>query len=67
MCWAENEDYFECVHGFKEKKRRLQVLEEKKRREALGTKFDINSDAPADDFYSKALIAEKIRKSKVGA
>ena len=64
MCWGENEDYFECIHGFKEKKRRLQVVEEKKRREGLGTKFDIHSDSPTDDFYSKALTAGKIRQSK---
>lgn len=42
MCWAENEDYFECMHGFKEKKRMLQVLAEKQRREANGETFDIN-------------------------
>lgn len=41
MCWAENEDYFECVHGFKEKARILQVMAEKKRREKLGEKFEI--------------------------
>ena len=41
MCWAENEDYFECIHGFKEKARILQVMAEKKRREKLGEKFDI--------------------------
>ena len=41
MCWQENEDYFECVHGFKEKKRILQVQAEKKRREAQGESFDI--------------------------
>jgi hypothetical protein len=66
MCWGENEDYFECLHGFKEKKRRLQVVEEKKRREGLGTKFDIHSDSTKDDFYSKGLNAERIRK-KAGA
>ena len=63
MCWGENEDYFECLHGFKEKKRRLQVYEEKKRREDLGTKFDINSDSTTDDYYSKTLVAGKIRES----
>ncbi|KAG7350608.1 hypothetical protein IV203_009968 [Nitzschia inconspicua] len=41
MCWAENEDYFECMHGFKEKARILQVAAERKRREKLGEKFDI--------------------------
>mmetsp|Transcript_702 Transcript_702/g.1619 ORF Transcript_702/g.1619 Transcript_702/m.1619 type:complete len:104 (-) Transcript_702:260-571(-) len=61
MCWGENEDYFECVHGFKEKKRRLQVIEEKKRREALGTKFNIHSDSVTDEFYSTPLAAGKIR------
>jgi len=64
MCWGENEDYFECLHGFKEKKRRLQVYEEKKRREDLGTKFDINSDSTTDDYYSKTLVAGKVRESK---
>ena len=64
MCWGENEDYFECVHGFKEKKHRLQVVAEKKRREGLGTTFDINSDSAKDDFYSKAITAGKIRQKK---
>jgi hypothetical protein len=41
MCWQENEDYFECVHGFKEKARRLKVLAEQRRREKLGENFDI--------------------------
>ena len=41
MCWQENEDYFECLHGFKEKARILAVREERARREALGEKFDI--------------------------
>ena len=41
MCWQENEDYFECVHGFKEKKRILQVMAEKQRREAAGESFEI--------------------------
>jgi hypothetical protein len=61
MCWGENEDYFECIHGFKEKKRRLQVVAEKARREGLGTKFDIHSDSTQDDFYSKIPNAAKIR------
>ena len=65
MCWAENEDYFECIHGFKEKKRKLQIYAEKKRREELGTNFDINSDSPTDDYYfSKTLDAAKIREKK---
>jgi len=65
MCWGENEDYFECLHGFKEKKRKLQILAEKKRREDLGTKFDINSDSSPDDYYySKTLAAAKNRGSK---
>jgi hypothetical protein len=42
MCWAENEDYFECVHGFKEKARILQIAAERKRREKLGEKFEIS-------------------------
>ena len=42
MCWAENEDYFECIHGFKEKQRKLQIIEERQRREKLGAKFDIS-------------------------
>mmetsp|Transcript_11867 Transcript_11867/g.28119 ORF Transcript_11867/g.28119 Transcript_11867/m.28119 type:complete len:105 (+) Transcript_11867:104-418(+) len=62
MCWGENEDYFECIHGFKEKAHKLQVIEEKRRREALGTKFDIHSDSMQGDFYSKALTAGKIRE-----
>lgn len=41
MCWTENEDYFECLHGFKEKKRILAVRAERERREKLGEKFDI--------------------------
>ena len=61
MCWGENEDYFECIHGFKEKAHKLQVIKEKRRREGLGTKFDIHSDSMKGDFYSKALNAEKIR------
>lgn len=61
MCWGENEDYFECIHGFKEKAHKLQVAEEKQRREGLGTKFDIHSDSTKDDFYSKGLNAAKIR------
>ena len=65
MCWGENEDYFECIHGFKEKAHKLQVIEEKRRREGLGTKFDIHSDSMQGDFYSKSLTAGKIReKSK---
>ena len=43
MCWTENEDYFECIHGFKEKARILQVAEERKRREKLGESFAIKS------------------------
>ena len=39
MCVPENGDYFECLHGWKEKERRLQVLKEQKRREALGETF----------------------------
>ena len=62
MCWGENEDYFECIHGFKEKAHKLQVIEEKTRREGLGTRFDIHSDSMQGDFYSKALTAEKIRE-----
>lgn len=42
MCWQENEDYFECLHGFKEKKRIMQVAAERKRREKLGESFDID-------------------------
>eukprot|EP00339_Tiarina_fusa_P008064 CAMPEP_0117034854 /NCGR_PEP_ID=MMETSP0472-20121206/24787_1 /TAXON_ID=693140 ORGANISM="Tiarina fusus, Strain LIS" /NCGR_SAMPLE_ID=MMETSP0472 /ASSEMBLY_ACC=CAM_ASM_000603 /LENGTH=78 /DNA_ID=CAMNT_0004744145 /DNA_START=96 /DNA_END=332 /DNA_ORIENTATION=- len=42
MCVAENSDYFECLHGFKEKARRLQVLKEQKRREALGESFPLD-------------------------
>eukprot|EP00526_Cylindrotheca_closterium_P027934 CAMPEP_0113618036 /NCGR_PEP_ID=MMETSP0017_2-20120614/9117_1 /TAXON_ID=2856 /ORGANISM="Cylindrotheca closterium" /LENGTH=78 /DNA_ID=CAMNT_0000527507 /DNA_START=104 /DNA_END=340 /DNA_ORIENTATION=- /assembly_acc=CAM_ASM_000147 len=42
MCWQENEDYFECLHGFKEKKRILQVAAERQRREKLGESFDID-------------------------
>jgi hypothetical protein len=42
MCWAENEDYFECVHGFKEKARILQVAAERKRQEKLGKTFEIS-------------------------
>jgi mannose-6-phosphate isomerase class I len=42
MCWNENEDYFECLHGFKEKQRIIQIQAEKKRREKLGEKFDIS-------------------------
>lgn len=42
MCWAENEDYFECIHGFKEKKRMLEIIAERKRREKLGEKFEIS-------------------------
>ena len=65
MCWGENEDYFECIHGFKEKQHKLTVAAEKKRRERLGTKFDINSDTQSDDyFYSKAITAGQIRKKK---
>lgn len=67
MCWGENEDYFECLHGFKEKKRKLQVVAEKKRREDLGTKFDINSDSSAESaenyYYSKTLVSAKNRES----
>ena len=63
MCWGENEDYFECVHGFKEKAHKVAVAAEKKRREGLGTKFDINSETQGDDFfYSKAITAGQIRK-----
>ena len=40
MCVAENADYFECLHGFKEKKRMLKIQEEWARREALGETFD---------------------------
>eukprot|EP00934_Nitzschia_sp_Nitz4_P008892 Nitzschia sp. Nitz4//scaffold3_size479765//140789//141113//NITZ4_000061-RA/size479765-augustus-gene-0.32-mRNA-1//-1//CDS//3329550641//8882//frame0 len=43
MCWQENEDYFECVHGFKEKERIMKVQSERKRREELGEKFAIKS------------------------
>eukprot|EP00429_Kryptoperidinium_foliaceum_P063766 CAMPEP_0176067688 /NCGR_PEP_ID=MMETSP0120_2-20121206/33788_1 /TAXON_ID=160619 /ORGANISM="Kryptoperidinium foliaceum, Strain CCMP 1326" /LENGTH=78 /DNA_ID=CAMNT_0017401309 /DNA_START=93 /DNA_END=329 /DNA_ORIENTATION=+ len=43
MCWAENEDYFECIHGFKEKARILEVAAERKRREKLGESFEIKS------------------------
>ena len=67
MCWGENEDYFECIHGFKEKKHKLAVAAEKKRREGLGTTFDIHSDAPKDDFYSKAITAGKIRQQNKAA
>ena len=63
MCWGENEDYFECIHGFKEKKRKLQVVAEKKRREDLGTKFDINSDSSSSNYYSKTLVSAKNRDS----
>jgi hypothetical protein len=40
MCWRENEDYFECIHGFKEKKKILQVRAEKQRRLAEGETFE---------------------------
>ena len=42
MCVAENADYFECLHGFKEKQRKLQIHAERQRREKLGEKFDIS-------------------------
>ena len=35
MCWGENEDYFECIHGFKEKARILQIAAERKRQAKL--------------------------------
>eukprot|EP00428_Durinskia_dybowskii_P027263 CAMPEP_0170239062 /NCGR_PEP_ID=MMETSP0116_2-20130129/19288_1 /TAXON_ID=400756 /ORGANISM="Durinskia baltica, Strain CSIRO CS-38" /LENGTH=78 /DNA_ID=CAMNT_0010489879 /DNA_START=63 /DNA_END=299 /DNA_ORIENTATION=- len=41
MCWAENEDYFECLHGFKEKARIRQVAAERQRREKAGESFAI--------------------------
>jgi hypothetical protein len=41
MCWPENEDYFECLHGFKEKARQMEVVKERKRREKLGESFEI--------------------------
>jgi hypothetical protein len=43
MCWPENEDYFECIHGFKEKARQQSVVAERKRREKLGESFEIKS------------------------
>jgi hypothetical protein len=42
MCWQENEDYFECLHGFKEKKRILEVAAERQRREKIGESFAID-------------------------
>ena len=62
MCWGENEDYFECIHGFKEKKHKLAVATEKKRREGLGTTFDIHSNSATDDYFSKGIIAAKFKK-----
>jgi hypothetical protein len=64
MCWGENEDYFECIHGIKEKTRKLKVYAEKERREGLGTNFDIHSDSSTDDyFYSKKLASAQIREN----
>lgn len=62
MCWGENEDYFECIHGFKEKKHKLAVATEKKRREGLGTTFDIHSNSATDDYFSKGITAAKFKK-----
>jgi hypothetical protein len=42
MCWQENEDYFECLHAFKEKKRILEIAAERQRREKLGESFAID-------------------------
>lgn len=43
MCSSENVDYFECLHGFKEKARILQVAAERQRREKLGESFEIKN------------------------
>ena len=41
MCWQENEDYFECLHGMKEKKRLATIAEARKMKESLGDTFDL--------------------------